>query len=100
MTKGYVHLKPHPYHRWVNVFKAWINSGHIAVVIHCESHQQCRNVQKSAVSFKARYKEKFWTHQDGSDLYLIREDAIKHTAMEVKQNKDGVIYFYDSTNVV
>lgn len=98
--KGSVVLKPASRWRWVNVFRAWLESGHVAVVIHCDSPQQVRNVQKSATNFRSKNQESFWTHTEGTDLYLIRPEAIKRTAMEVRQEKNGVIYFYDSKNTI
>lgn len=95
-VKGSCILKQPSSSRWVNLFNAWLKSGHVAVVIHCEDNQMIRNVQRSATNYKNRYGEKFWTHTDGNDLYLIRSDAMKRSAVEVKYEKNGVIYFYDS----
>lgn len=100
MIKGSAVIKPASYGRWVRVFKAWIASGHVSCVIHCDSYEQTRYVQKSAAGFKRRNNEVFWTHTDGNDLYLIRPDPIKQIAMEVEQRKDGVIYFYDSAKAI
>lgn len=98
MIKGAAMLKSVRRRRWVDIFRAWFESGHAVIVIHCKDDQQVRNVQKSATQFKYRYHVTFWTHTHGTDLYLLNPDAIKKSAMEVRQNDEGVIYFYDSTS--
>ena len=100
MIKGSVVLKPSSYGRWVRIFKEWISSGYAAIVIHCLNRDQLRAVQKSAANFRTRTGSTFWTHADGTDLYLIRPDPIKEIAMEVEDRKDGTVYFYDSAKTV
>ena len=96
MIKGSVVLKPTSYGRWVRIFREWIASGYASMVIHCKDWNEVRSVQKSATGFKYRNDVQFWTHTDGTDLYLINPNAVKTIAMEVEEREDGVVYFYDS----
>ena len=98
MIKGAAMLKSTKCRRWVDIFRAWIDSGHAVIVIHCKDNQQVRNVQKSATQYRYRYHVTFWTHTHGTDLYVLNPEAIKKSAVEVRQNEKGVIYFYDSSS--
>ena len=97
MIKGSIVLKPARCKKWVTIFRTWINSGHIAIVIHCKDRTQAKRVLASASTFKRNEGAEFWSHLEGNDIYLLRPDAIKNMAMEVEQRSDGMIYFFDST---
>lgn len=98
--KGSCVLKQPSSFRWVNLFNAWMKSGHVAAVIHCDDYQMIRNVRRSAANYKQRYGKRFWICVDGNDLYLIRDEPMKKCAVEIKYEKNGVIYFYDSKKLV
>ena len=100
MIKGSVMLRQRPQRKWTDIFRTWISSGHIAIVIHCADHKELRAVQKSVSTFKGKNKLIFWTHSVGNDLYLVRPDPIKKIAMEVKRSPNGTIYFYDSEHPI
>lgn len=93
MTKGSIVLNGAPTRRWVRIFDQWFNSPYIALVIHCKDSQQCRNVQKSSVGYRYRTGNKFWSHMDGNDIYLIRPDAVKKYAVAAEIGDNGMIQF-------
>lgn len=98
--KGSIMLKNRRYTRWQNVFRVWYNSDFAAVAIHCDDSKQAKYVRKSAADWRGYYGYLFWTHIEHDIVYLVKVDAIKNIAMEVKTSKEGAIYFYDTSETV
>ena len=96
MIKGSILLKTPSFGRWINIFESWLKSGHIAMVVHCTDRRQLNSIRTSAANYRKKKQRIFWTKSDGNDLYFIREDSIKKSAVEVQQDANGVIYFYDT----
>lgn len=100
MIKGSMILRQYPYGKWVGAFKTWLKSDRAALIIHCKTSAQVRYVQKSAIGFRDRTGEKFWTHAYGNDIYCIHPNRVLKNALEVSYDDQGVIYYYDSESQI
>ena len=87
--------------RWIDIFDIWYESDFIAAAIHCSDRQQASYVRRSASSWAFRNGYLFWSKIDAENIvYLMKPEAIKNVAMEVRPGKEGIAFFYDTSEAV
>lgn len=97
MIKGAVVVKTAKTRKYADIYRAWYNSDHDTLVIHCPDAKVLQHARNAALRFRERNEltGRVSISRYEGDLYLMRIGDQKY-AMEAFPQEDGWIFYYDT----
>ncbi len=95
--KGSVVVKQEKTRKWAQIYRAWYESKHDTLIVHCPDVYVLNHARHAALRFRDNneLKGEFSISRYNGDLYLMRIGHQRY-AMEVQSDEDGWIFYYDT----